>query len=134
MYLTLAVLAAFAFVYSVVATRLERTPVNGAVVFLAFGILAGPQVLGLLDLSVQGEELRIVAELTLAMVLFTDSANADLATLRRSIRIPQRMLLIGLPLTLAFGFGVGMLLFPDLPLLTVAILATLLVTLRRMGW
>jgi len=126
MYLTLAVLAAFAFVYSVVATRLERTPVNGAVVFLAFGILAGPQVLGLLDLSVQGEELRTVAELTLALVLFTDSANADLATLRRSIRIPQRMLLIGLPLTLAFGFGVGMLLFPDLPLLTVAILATML--------
>ena len=126
MYLTLAVLAAFAFVYSVVATRLERTPVNGAVVFLAFGILAGPQVLGLLDLSVRGEVMRTVAELTLALVLFTDSANADLATLRRSFRIPQRMLLIGLPLTLAFGFGVGMLLFPDLPLLTVAILATML--------
>ena len=126
MYGTLAVLAAFAFVYSVVASRLERTPVNGAVVFLAFGILAGPQVLGLLDLSVTGEGLRTVAELTLALVLFTDSANADLATLRRSFRIPQRMLLIGLPLTIAFGFGVGRLLFPELPLLTVAILATML--------
>ena len=126
MYGTLAVLAAFAFVYSVVASRLERTPVNGAVVFLAFGILAGPQVLGLLDLSVTGEGLRTVAELTIALVLFSDSANADLATLRRTFRIPQRMLLIGLPLTIAFGFGVGRLLFPDLPLLTVAILATML--------
>ena len=126
MYGTLAVLAAFAFVYSVVASRLERTPVNGAVVFLAFGILAGPQVLGLLDLSVTGEGLRTVAEFTLALVLFSDSANADLATLRRTFRIPQRMLLIGLPLTIAFGFGVGRLLFPDLPLLSVAILATML--------
>jgi len=125
-YEILAVLAAFAFVYSVVASRVERTPVNGAVVFLAFGILAGPSVLGWLDLNVDGEGLRTVAEFTLALVLFSDSANADLATLRRTFHIPQRMLLIGLPLTIVFGFGVGRLLFPDLPLLTLAILATML--------
>ncbi len=125
MYETLAHLAAFAFLYSVVATRLERTPVNGPVVYLAFGILAGP-VLGLLDLDVDAEELRAVAELTLALVLFSDSSNADLATLRRSFRIPQRLLLIGLPLTIALGVGVGVLVFPDLPLLTVALLATML--------
>ena len=126
MYGALAVLAAFAFVYGLAAGRLEKTPVNGPVVFLAFGILAGPYGLGLLDLSVSGEGLRSVAELTLALVLFTDSANADLATLRRSFRIPQRMLLIGLPLTIALGVGTGMLLFPHLPFLTVAILATML--------
>jgi NhaP-type Na+/H+ or K+/H+ antiporter len=73
-----------------------------------------------------GEGLRSVAELTLALVLFTGSANADIATLRRSFRIPQRMLLVGLPLTIVLGVGTGMLLFPDLPLLTVAILATML--------
>ena len=33
-YQTLAVLAAFAFFYSVVASRLERTPINGALVYL----------------------------------------------------------------------------------------------------
>ena len=126
MYEKLAILAGFAFVYSVVAGRLEKTPVNGPVVFLAFGILAGPAGFGFLDLSVGGETLRTVAELTLALVLFTDSANADLATLRRSFRIPQRMLLIGLPLTIALGFGAGRLLFPELPLIAVAILATIL--------
>jgi NhaP-type Na+/H+ or K+/H+ antiporter len=126
MYATLAVLAAFAFVYSVVASRLEKTPVNGAVVFMAFGLVMGPMALGWLDMDPGSETLRTVAELTLALVLFTDSANADLATLRRSFRIPQRMLLISLPLTIAFGVGVGMLLFPDLPLLTVAVLATML--------
>jgi sodium/hydrogen antiporter len=125
-YGTLAVLTAFAFAYSVVASRLERTPVNGAIVFLAFGLLAGPSGVGWLDLSVRGETLRIVAELTLAFVLFTDSAKADLATLRRSFRIPQRLLLIGLPLTIALGVGAGLWLFPELPLLTVAVLATML--------
>lgn len=55
MYATLAVLAAFAFVYSVVASRLERTPLSGPVVFLAFGVVAGPDVLGWLDLSVEGK-------------------------------------------------------------------------------
>jgi NhaP-type Na+/H+ or K+/H+ antiporter len=126
MYGNLAILAAFAFVYGAVAGRLEKTPVHGPVVFLVFGILMGPYGLGLLDLSIGGEGLRTVAELTLALVLFTGSANADLAALRRSFRIPQRMLLVGLPLTLALGVGTGMLLFPDLPLLTVAILATML--------
>ena len=72
MYGTLAVLAAFAFVYSVVASRLERTAVNGPVVYLAFGILAGPHVLGWLDLSVGGEGLRTVAELTLCLLVVNE--------------------------------------------------------------
>jgi NhaP-type Na+/H+ or K+/H+ antiporter len=126
MYGTLAVLALFAFVYSVVASRLERSPVNGAVVFLAFGVVTGPHVLGLLDLDIEGEGLRTLAELTLALVLFTDSANADLTTLRSAARIPRRLLLVGLPLTIALGIGLGVLLFPSLPLLTLAILATML--------
>lgn len=36
-YQILTVLAAFAFLYSVVASRLERTPISGAVVYLVVG-------------------------------------------------------------------------------------------------
>lgn len=126
MYLTVAILALFAFAYSVVAGRLERTPVSGALVFMAFGLVAGPSVLGLLQLDVGTAAIRTAAELTLALVLFTDAANADLGTLRHSFRIPQRLLLVGLPLSIALGYGVGRALFPDLPLLSVAILATVL--------
>ena len=61
MYVTLAVLAAFAFVYSVLAGRLDRALVNGPVVYLLFGVLAGPVVLGLVDLSIGGEGLRTIA-------------------------------------------------------------------------
>ena len=126
MYQDLSILAAFLFLYSVVAGRLERTPINGAIVFAAFGLAFGPLGLGLLSLDVDAEGLRALAELTLALVLFTDAANADLAVLKKSIGIPQRLLLIGLPLTILLGFGIGVLLFDGLGLLEIAILATML--------
>ena len=71
------------------------------------------------------EGLRTLAELTLALVLFTDAANADLAVLRRGFRIPQRLLLIALPLIIVLGWAAGMLLFDGLTLLEAAILATM---------
>jgi len=126
MYQNLAILALFTFAYSVLAGRLTRGIVNGAVVYLAFGVVAGPVGLGWVDLSIGSEGIRTIAELTLALVLFTDAANADLSVLRRTAQLPQRLLLIGLPLTIALGIGAGLLLFPELGFLEVAILATML--------
>lgn len=126
MYENLALLALFTFVYGVIAGRLERTAVNGPVVYLLFGVLAGPLGLGLLDLQISGEGIRTIAELTLALVLFADASNADLGVLRRTFQLPQRLLLIGLPLTILLGVVVGRLLFPELGWITLAILATLL--------
>jgi len=125
-YQNLALLALFAFVYSVIAGRLERTAINGPVVYLVFGVVAGPLGLGLLDLPIHGEAIRTIAELTLALVLFTDASNADLPVLRRTFHLPQRLLLIGLPLTILLGVASGRLLFPGLGWLEVAILATML--------
>jgi len=126
MYENLAILAAFAFAYSLVAGRLDRTAVNGAVVYLVFGAVAGPIGLGILNLSIEQEGIRTIAELTLALVLFTDASNANLAVLRKVLRLPGRLLLVGLPLTILLGVGAGLLLFPELALLEVAILATML--------
>jgi len=126
MYEPLAILAAFIFFYSIVAGGLERTPVNGALVFLAFGLAIGPVGLGWLDMNVDVEILRSLAEMTLALVLFSDASNANLGVLKHSILIPRRLLLIGLPLTIVLGFGVGVLVFDGLGLLEVAILATML--------
>ena len=126
MYEDLAILAAFVFLYSIVSGGLERTPVNGALVFILVGIALGPVGLGVLNLNIEREGLRTLAELTLALVLFTDAANANLGVLKKSFHIPQRLLLIGLPLTILLGFGVGVLLFDTLTLFEVAILATML--------
>ncbi len=90
------------------------------------GFLCGGDALGWVDLQIGGEGLKILAELTLALVLFTDSANTNLATLRRIETIPIRLLLIGLPLTIVFGFATGFLLFDELGPFGIALLATML--------
>ena len=70
-YEILAVLAAFAFFYSVVASRLEKTPVSGAVVYLFAGLLCGSYGLKLIDLDVDADGLKRLSEYTLALVLFS---------------------------------------------------------------
>lgn len=125
-YQNIALLSAFMLIYSVFAGRFESRWVNGALLFMLVGILIGPAVLDVLQLPIRGPGIRLIAELTLAIVLFTDAANANLKVLRTFSWIPIRLLLIGLPLCLLSGWGFGLLLFPDMPWLEVAILATIL--------
>lgn len=126
MYQTVAVLFAFVLAYSLVAVPLERSPVAGALVFAAFGLVAGPAGLDLIAVNARAQILQRLAELTLALVLFTDAANADLGVLGRAYAIPGRLLLIGLPLTILLGFLIATLLFPELGPLGCALLATML--------
>lgn len=126
MYENLAILALFVFLYSLVCKGLERTLFSGAVIFTAFGVLFGPLGLGILDLEVDAELLKTLAELTLALVLFTDAANANLRELKHSFRLPQRLLLVALPMTILLGFGTGVVLLKGLSLLEIAVLATML--------
>ncbi|WP_426417960.1 cation:proton antiporter [Aestuariirhabdus sp. LZHN29] len=126
MYGNIAVLAGFIFIYSAVSGRLSRSLFSGAIVFTAFGLVFGPVGLGVIAFEIEGEGLRLLAELTLALVLFIDASNANLGVLGRNIQFPSRLLLVGLPLTILLGFGVGVLLFDSLTLLEVAILATML--------
>ena len=125
-YQILTVLAAFTFFYSIVAARLERTPVSGAVVYLFVGLGCGSHGLGLVELDVDGEGIKRLAEFTLALVLFSDSANANLGVLSKVRGIPIRLLLVGLPLTIVAGWGVGVCIFDDLGMLEIALLATML--------
>jgi len=126
MYESLALVAGFALVYSTIAGGIERTWVSGPIVFTAFGVLIGPVGLDLLSFETEGETLRTLAELTLALVLFTDAANADLGVLRKTLRLPVRLLLIGLPLTIVLGYFAGSLLSVHLSALEVALVATML--------
>lgn len=126
MYIEFAVLAAFAFLYSIVAGRVERTAITGPIVFMAFGFLVGPLGVGWLDADITNQEIRMLADMTLALVLFIDAANADISVLRTSTLIPRRMLLFGLPGVVALGFVAGLLIFDELSLFELAILATML--------
>jgi len=126
MYLNIAILSAFLLVYSKFGGRLEKTPISGALVFTAVGLIFGPAMLGLLDFRIDGAMLRLLAEITLAILLFVDASLADLGVIRKHFGILGRLLLIGLPLTIAAGFGVGLWLFPGVPVLELALLAVIL--------
>jgi len=126
MYIELAIFALFAFFYSIVAGRLERTAISGPIVFVVSGLLMGPLVLGWFDGDVSRTELRVFADLTLALILFIDAANADLAILKRQFRIPSRMLIFGLPGVIFLGTIIAVLLFDTLSLFEAGILGTML--------
>jgi NhaP-type Na+/H+ or K+/H+ antiporter len=83
-YEDLALLALFILIYSSVAGRIERTWVSGPIVFTLFGLLIGPVGLNLLSFKADRETLSTLAELTLALVLFTDAAGADIGVLRKT--------------------------------------------------
>jgi sodium/hydrogen antiporter len=126
MYQNAAILAAFLLIYSAIAGRVERSLISGPIVFTGVGFILGPDGLGVLRLDIGGEGLRTLAELTLAMVLFTDAANADFGVVRRNLGLPERLLMVGLPLTILLGFLVAAIVFPSLGILEMALLAALL--------
>jgi len=126
MYIELAILALFIFIYSIVAGRVERSVISGPMVFVIAGFAMGPYGLGWFNGDASSENFRMLADLTLALVLFLDAANADLSTLKLQFRIPSRMLLLGLPGAIILGFGFAFWIFDGLSLYEVAILATML--------
>jgi sodium/hydrogen antiporter len=126
MYENIAILAAIVLVYSAVAGRVARSWLSGPILFTAAGLIVGPLGLDVLRLEISASDLKALAEAALAMVLFTDAAHADLEVVRRAVGLPERLLLVGLPLTIGFGFLLAIPLFPTLDLLAAGLLATLL--------
>ena len=122
----LAILALFVFLYSIVAGRVERSIISGPIVFVAVGFLIGPVGLGWFEGADARSELRMLADLTLALFLFIDASNADLSTLKRSFAIPTRLLLLGLPGSIALGAALAMVMFNVLTVFEAAILGTIL--------
>ena len=125
-YQNLAVIAAFLLIYSLIAGRFESRLVNGPLLFMLVGWLLGQGGVGLLSLSINSEGIKLLAELSLVIVLFNDAANTNWQVLQANRQLPIRLLLIGLPLTLVCGALFGHWLFPNLPLLEMAILSTIL--------
>ena len=104
------VLIALGFIgYGAVSAVLERSIVSAPMVFLGFGLLLSPQVLGLADYAQIGVGGETLVEVTLALVLFSDAVRIDLRSLRQESAVPVRLLALGLPLTLLLGFGAGFL-------------------------
>jgi NhaP-type Na+/H+ or K+/H+ antiporter len=122
----LATIAVLLIAYGALSARLRSTVVTQAMVFVAVGLLVGNQVLNLVDVDVANQFVRLLAEATLTLVLFTDAVRVNLGRLRREYALPARLLGVGLPLTILVGALAGVSLFPELNIWTAAALATVL--------
>ena len=97
-----------------VSRKLVGTPITPAMLFVGFGLLVGPRALDGIDLSSTDSVVRVLAEATLALVLFSDASRVDLSHLRRTVGVPLRLLSIGLPLTILLGAVAAAVLFGPL--------------------
>lgn len=124
---TLAVIAIFILAFGVVSKRIEKSVITPPMVFTFVGLLLSPQLLGLLDINVESEIVRLFAELTLILVLFMDASRIDLKLLFQEHDLPLRLLGIGLPLMIVLGTIFAIILFPQqLTIWEAAALATIL--------
>ncbi len=120
-----AIVAAY-FAFALISGKLEKTPITAPMVFVGLGFLLGPGVLDLAEINPGHGFLHVVAEITLVILLFTDAARIKLRQVRSDHNLPVRMLVIGLPLSIALGTWVATAMFPTFGLWEAALLAALL--------
>jgi len=98
-----AVVAAFFAAYAIVARRLDRASVTAPIVMVTVGTVLGSGYLDVLPVNVTTDSIRLITELTLALILFADASTVPLREAEGDAGVPLRLLGIGLPLTIAFG-------------------------------
>ncbi len=123
---SIAVITGGLLLYSLISGRLEGTIVTPPLVFIMFGFAVGTGGLDVANLDVGHSAIHFVAEFTLILVLFTDAARIDLNRVRWDHNLPLRMLIVGLPLTIATGTFIASQLFAAFSFWEAALLAALL--------
>lgn len=111
--LAIAVLALLVLGWSVVSDRLAKWNVTGPLFFTAAGFLLANDQWGVVPLDVDAPSVHALAEITLALLLFSDAARVNLSVLRRNLLVPSRLLGIGLPITVVLGSVTAAWLFHD---------------------
>ena len=89
--------------WAIVSGALARYNLTGPLVFAVAGYLLANPDWGPLDIHVDAPSVHVVAEVTLALVLFSDASRVNVTELRHDAWLPARLLAIGLPLSIVLG-------------------------------
>ena len=108
----LATAAGCVILWSLVSHRLERWNISAPIAFLAMGVVVTHGPLAFIHFNPHSSTVRSLAEVTLALVLFTDASRVNVHELRHDLGLPVRLLAVGLPLTIGFGTAVAFGLIP----------------------
>ncbi|MGH2732486.1 MAG: cation:proton antiporter [Actinomycetota bacterium] len=119
------ILAVILTLSALLAGIVERAPLSFPMLFLGIGLLLGPRFVDVLRLGPHAPALEIVATLTLALVLFLDGINLELAGKRRDWLAPVLALGPGTLVT-AGVIGLGATWLLDLDLLPALALGVVL--------
>ncbi|HWH35571.1 MAG TPA: cation:proton antiporter [Acidimicrobiales bacterium] len=118
------VIAAALIGYGLVSRRIAHWPVSMPMVFVALGSLA--EVSGLVVLAAETAQVAVLAEITLAVILFGDAVRINVRSLGHDLALPGRLLLAGLPLTIALTTLLVAVVLPGLSWAEAALVAAVL--------
>jgi NhaP-type Na+/H+ or K+/H+ antiporter len=122
----IAIVSACILAYSLVSARLSKTIITAPILFVAAGILLGPLVLDWTEIEAASKPTELVAEVTLALILFNDAALIDWPSLRRNRETPLRLLAIALPLIIIAGAFAAAFLVPEIRFWQAALVGVIL--------
>ena len=109
-----AILMLLVLAWAVLSNLLATVNITGPLVLLVAGYLLGNPAWGPLAVDVDAPSVHLLAEVTLALLLFADASRVNVAQLRRDAAFPARLLGLGLPITILLGALAAALLFDDM--------------------
>jgi sodium/hydrogen antiporter len=107
----LAIVAALIFAWGALSARLERSDVTAPITFVLAGLVLTHGPLAVLGIAPAHETVKVLADVTLVLVLFSDASRVGLRDLREDLGLYLRLLGLGLPLTIGLGTLLALALF-----------------------
>ncbi|TSA28495.1 MAG: sodium:proton antiporter [Bacteroidetes bacterium] len=114
------------FGYGLVSRKSGESVVTAPMVFVAVGLAASFFPVDFLQGGIRAPFVKVIAELTLVLILFVDASTINLKRLIREKGIPFRLLCIGLPLTMLAGALLAFPLFPAVGIWSLCLMAFIL--------
>jgi NhaP-type Na+/H+ or K+/H+ antiporter len=112
------------FAWGALSSRLERADLTAPVVFMAVGALLGWW--DLVDVPDAPENAKVLVEITLVWVLFSDAARVRIHDAQEDVARYLRLLGVSLPLTMLLGWAVAAWLVPELDIWAALLVAAAL--------
>lgn len=121
-----AIFVILVFFFILISKRIENTILTAPIIFTLAGMGVFVALPGVAEVEVRNETILLIAELTLALLLFTDASRIHLGKLLKETILPSRLLAIGMPLTIILGAITAALLFDSISIWEAALLAVIL--------
>lgn len=113
--------------YGAFSKLADKSIITAPIVFVTVGM-----IVGFLPVTIFEREgpiapsVKLLAELTLILVLFLDASGINKKALKEDSNLPTRLLAIGLPITMIVGALFAIWIFPDEPVWKLVVMALIL--------